>query len=98
MSSVYRTLGLYFSVMERGRMGCQAASLTRQAGCQPAPCLFARLGSLAAESARLADIQLRRLETNWQSANTTLTALCIDFLTEPLLIDVQRHHGMNFPD
>src|SRR6266496_1017024 len=27
-----------------------------------------------------------------------LTALCIGFSTELLLIDVQRHHGMNFPN
>src|SRR5213594_5055669 len=26
-----------------------------------------------------------------------LTALCVGFSTELLLIDVQRHHGMNFP-
>ena len=39
--------------------GCQAASLTRRAGCQPSLVPFRQAGSLAAESAKLADIRFR---------------------------------------
>src|SRR6266446_10937857 len=47
------------SVWETGKIGCQAPSLTRQAGCQPAPGLFRQAGSLPGESAERADIRLR---------------------------------------